>query len=144
MDFQVGIVLSGRGMVFDIEALRHSVRLCHPEAVVFFFSSLGKLQGGGRPPRKMDLLIDLTAPGQRERLGGALGWRFYAKRVVGRRHGWLRGLLYDEVHPEAASQKEFRGSFLPLEREMQEAVLRLAGIPPAQSGELLSGQIRGH
>src|SRR4051794_26183859 len=66
------VVLSAAGMVFDIEALRQKIHLTYKGAAVFFISAMGK-PVGATAPRKVDLLIDFTGPGQRQGL-------FYARK----------------------------------------------------------------
>src|SRR4051812_25911214 len=61
----VYVVLSAKGMVFDIEALRQKIVLAYPESQVFFGTPLGK-SIGKEPSQKVDLLIDFTGPGQRQ------------------------------------------------------------------------------
>src|SRR5438045_3910346 len=57
------VVLSSAAMVFDTEALRQKIILAYPDTAIFFRSTNGKALGVSSP-RKVDLLIDLTGPGQ--------------------------------------------------------------------------------
>src|SRR5580704_12043114 len=61
------VVLSAKGMVFDLEALRQKILLSYPDSAVFFMTTDGKSMGP-MAPHPVDLLIDFTGPGQRQGL----------------------------------------------------------------------------
>jgi hypothetical protein len=127
------VVLSARGMVFDVEALRQKIHLAYPEAAVFFQTTLGK-PIGAPAPRKVDLLIDFTGPGQRQCLLAARGLRSRAKLAVGRNAGLFRKRLYDRVFDEKAASG-FPTDLLTRERYAQREVLALAGVALVQAGD---------
>ncbi|MFZ9596060.1 MAG: hypothetical protein ACO3A2_08285 [Bdellovibrionia bacterium] len=131
------IVLSARGMVYDLESLRQKVLISYPDAAVFFQNTMGKPIGFDSP-QKVDLLIDLTGPGQRQ------GW-FYSKKLrkmarfaVGRNAGWFRKKIYDRVYDEIQNAAEVPSEMLQRERFVQKKVLNLAGVSFFHSGEALS------
>jgi hypothetical protein len=128
------IVLSAKGMVYDIHALRHEVRLAYSDATVFFRTTQGK-PIGAPAPGYVDLLIDLTGPGQRQ------GW-FYSRKLrrgarvaVGRDAGLFRKRIYDRVYKEKADLAQLPRETLDRERIVQKTVLGLAGVALVPSGE---------
>jgi len=132
------IVLSSRGLVYDIPALRHEVCLAYPDATVFFRNTLGKAIGASAPAY-VDLLVDLTGPGQRQRLFYALKLRRGARAAVGRNAGLFRKRSYDRVydekaHPAQESTRAFH-DVLEQERHVQKRVLALAGVGLIPTGE---------
>jgi hypothetical protein len=128
------LVLSARGMVFDIEALRQKILLSYPEAAVFFQNTMGK-PIGLEPPRKVDLLIDFTGPGQRQGWLHARKLRRMARVAVGRNAGLFRRKIYDRVFDEVLNKSEVPQEMLQKERFVQRRVLNLAGIAIFQTGE---------
>jgi hypothetical protein len=129
------VVLSSKGIVFDIESLRQKVLLAYPEAAVFFLTTQGK-PIGAQPPRRVDLVIDFTGPGQRQ------GW-FYSRKLkgmaryaVGRNAGLLRKRIYDRVYDERTNPAKLPTEMLARERFVQREVLHLAGVPFSTSGDL--------
>src|SRR6185437_14394959 len=75
------VVLSSYGMVYDVASLRHEIRLAYSDATVFFRTTLGKPIGAAAPAY-VDLLIDLTGPGQRQGLFYSLKLRRSARSAV--------------------------------------------------------------
>jgi hypothetical protein len=129
------VVLSSRGMVFDMESLRQKVLLAYPEAAVFFRTTSGKSVGVAAPNR-VDLLIDLTGPGQRQ------GW-FYSRKLrsisrvaAGRNAGLFRKRIYDRVFDEKKATG-LPADLLERERLVQRKVLESAGVAVAQMGDTL-------
>jgi hypothetical protein len=121
------VVLSSRGMVFDMESLRQKILLTYPEAAVFLRNTDGKTIGAASPAH-VDLLIDFTGPGQRQ------GW-FYAKTLrrlarvaVGRNAGLFRKKAYDRVFDEKSQMATLPRELLERERLVQKEVLGLAGV----------------
>ena len=128
------LVLSSRGMVFDVEALRQKVLAAYPDAAVFFRSTSGRPVGVASP-QSVDLLIDLTGPGQRQ------GW-FYSRKLrkmarfaVGRNAGLFRKRLYDRVFDEREPNLTLPADFLDREKQVQKEVLALAGIAVIPAAE---------
>ena len=128
------IVLSSRGMVFDIESLRQKVLLAYPEAAVFFMTTQGK-SIGTTSPRQVDLLIDLTGPRQKQGWFFARKLRSMARVAVGRNAGLFRKGLYDRIYDEKVNHSQLPEELLARERFVQKQVLSLVGIVVVQSGE---------
>ena len=128
------LVLSARGMVFDLEALRQKILLSYPDAAVFFQNTMGK-PIGLEPPRKIDLLIDFTGPGQRQGWLHARKLRRMARVAVGRNAGLFRRRIYDRVFDEVLNNSEIPQEMLQRERFVQKKVLNLAGVAVFQTGE---------
>ncbi len=129
------LVLSARGMVFDLEALRQKILLSYPDAAVFFQNTMGK-PIGLEPPRKIDLLIDFTGPGQRQSWLHARKLRRMARVAVGRNAGLFRKRIYDRVFDEIFNHAEVPQEMLQRERFVQKKILNLAGIAVFQTGEI--------
>ena len=130
------VVLSSRGMVFDIEALRQKILLAYPEAAVFFHTTQGK-PIGSPCPQQVDLLIDLTGPGQRQGLFHAKKFRRMARVAVGRNAGLFRKRIYDRVFDEKGAHASLPEEMLARERVVQKLVLSLAGVAFVQTGAAL-------
>ncbi len=128
------VVLSAKAMVYDTESLRQKILLVYPDAAIFFLTTLGKPIGSSAP-RRVDLLIDFTGPGQRQGWFYALGLRGRARICVGRNAGLFRKRRYDRVVDEKA-RKDLPGEMLARERVVQREVLQLAGVPMALTGEV--------
>jgi hypothetical protein len=128
------LVLSARGMVFDLEALRQKIRLSYPDAALFFQNTMGKAIGL-EPPHKVDLLIDFTGPGQRQSWLYARKLRRRARVAVGRNAGLFRKRIYDRVFDEILNDAQVPQEMLQRERFVQKKVLNLAGIAIFQTGE---------
>lgn len=128
------IVLSARGLVYDTEALRQKVLLAYPEAAVFFVSTQGKALGASCP-REVDLLIDFSGPGQRQKLFFAKKLRRMARVAIGRNAGLFRKRIYDRVFDESSATAALSGEMIERERQIQREVLHLAGIALAQAGD---------
>ncbi len=133
------VVLSAAGMVFDTESLRQKIHGAYPDAAIFFISTQGHPVGPWAPQR-VDLLIDLTGPSQKQ------GW-FYARKLrkiarvaVGRNAGLFRKRIYDRIVDEKL-EKNLPNEKLERERWVQKAVLELAGVSFLVSGD--SAQDRG-
>lgn len=130
------VVLSSRGMVFDVEALRQKVMLTYPEAAVFFHTTDGK-SIGSPAPQQVDLLIDFTGPGQRQGLFQAKKLRRMARVAVGRNAGLFRKRIYDRVFDEKVHAPQMPAELLARERHVQKHVLSLAGVAFVQAGDTL-------
>lgn len=130
------VVLSARGMVYDTHALRHEVRQSYPDATVFFCTTQGS-PVGAQAPSFVDLLIDLTGPGQKQSLFYARKLRRRARVVVGRNAGLFRKRIYDRVFDEKAKPAvaQLPVDSLNRERVVQKEVLGLAGVSLAVTGE---------
>ncbi|MEO5969241.1 MAG: hypothetical protein ABIQ95_04890 [Bdellovibrionia bacterium] len=128
------LVLSARGMVFDLDALRQKILLSYPDAAVFFQNTMGK-PIGLEPPNKIDLLIDFTGPGQRQNWLLARKLRRMARVAVGRNAGLFRRKIYDRVFDETVDSAGVPQEMLQRERFVQKKVLNLAGIAVFQTGE---------
>ena len=126
------IVLSGQGMVFDRESLKQKIKLSYPEANVYFLTPDGKSLGESSPSH-VDLLIDLTGPGQRQKFLLALKLKRMSNVSVGRKYGLLRGKFYDRVFIEKGSNPN--EDSLIRERRIQKEVLALAGVALFQTGD---------
>jgi hypothetical protein len=129
------IVISARGMVFDIESLRQKVLLSYPEAAVFFRTTLGK-PIGALAPERVDLLIDFTGPRQRQGLFYARKLRKMARVAVGRNAGLFRKKLYDRVYDEKAQLASLPVDLLKRERIVQRFVLEMAGVAFVPMGDV--------
>ena len=130
------VVLSAKGMVFDKDSLRQKVLIAYPDAAVFFRTPSSKPLGA-EAPQHVDLLIDLTGPGQREKWFNAKRLRRIARVAIGRRAGFLRARIYDRVYDERKKTADLSLDFLERERCIQREVLALAGITIAQRGDVL-------
>lgn len=129
------VVLSSRGMVYDIESLKQKIILSYPEAAVFFKTTLGKLIGP-ESPEKVDLLIDFTGPGQRQGLFYARKLRKAARVAIGRNAGFFRKKLYDRVFDEKANASSLPTELLKRERVVQREVLEMAGVAFVPMGDV--------
>ncbi len=133
------IVLSARGMVYDVPALKRKAQFAYPGSEVFFQNTSGSAIGRVAPDH-IDLLVDFTGPGQRQ------GW-FYSKKLrkqarlaVGRNAGFFRKGDYDRIFDEKKEVARVPHDLLDKERFVQKEVLALAGIPLAQMGEPMADQ----
>lgn len=127
------VVLSSAGMGFDIDSVRQKIIMTYPEAAIFFQSTSGK-SFGVDAPRSVDLVIDLTGPGQRQPWFYSHKLRRMAKHIVGRNAGLFRKKIYDKIVDEKKQDA------LPKERVMRERVIQrevfaLAGIPVVPIGD---------
>ncbi|MBI2712792.1 MAG: hypothetical protein HYX41_08070 [Bdellovibrio sp.] len=127
------IVLSARGIVFDQEALRQKVMLSYPDAAVFFQTTYGQAVGLEAPSR-VDLLIDFTGPGQRQRWFFSRSLRKKARFAVGRNAGMFRRRIYDRIFDESV-ESGIPTELLERERYVQKKVLSLAGVAMVPAGE---------
>lgn len=128
------VILSAKGMVYDLGALRQKIVLAYPDSTIFFQTPIGKPMGPASP-QKVDLLIDFTGPGQRQGLFFARKLRRKAKFAVGRNSGLFRKRIYDRVFDEKAPDPRLPGEMLERERYVQKRVLNLAGVSFVQAGE---------
>ena len=128
------VVISSKGMVFDLESLRQKISLAYPEAAIFFQTVLGKPLGPSSP-NKVDLLIDFTGPGQRQWIFRARKLRSLARVAVGRNAGFFRKSIYNKVFDDKALPVEKPLDVLSRERKVQREVLRLAGVAFVQAGD---------
>ncbi|MBY0470245.1 hypothetical protein K2X30_03690 [bacterium] len=127
------VVLSSRGMVFDVPALKQKILLAYPDSQVFVRTTLG-VAVGEKAPSRVDLLLDFTGPRQRQGLFYSKKLRRTAKVAIGRNAGFFRG-SYDRIFDEKKNLKTLPTDLLARERQVQKQVLALAGIPLAQSGD---------
>jgi hypothetical protein len=130
------VVLSSKGMVFDSHSLRHEIRQAYPDAAVFFKTPLG-IEIGAHAPAHVDLLIDLTGPGERTAFFFARKLRRSARVAVGRNSGLfsIRKRIYDRIYDETAHTSTLPVETLSRERFVQKQVLDLAGVGSSFSGE---------
>ncbi len=132
------VVLSSAAMVFDRDSLRQKILTAYPGATVFFTTQAAK-SVGAEAPRKVDLLIDLTGPGQRESLLAARRLRSRTRVAVGRNAGLFRKRVYDRVVDEKADAKSktarFPSELVAREIAVQREVLSLAGIALVPYGD---------
>jgi len=133
---KVLVVISSKGMVFDLESMRQKISLAYPEAAIFFQTGLGKCMGP-MAPNKVDLLIDFTGPGQRQWILRARTLRRLARVAVGRNAGLFRKKIYDKVFDEKNMETEQPLDVLRRERKVQREVFRLAGVAFVQAGDAL-------
>ncbi len=122
------VVLSSRAIVLDVEALRQKALLAYPDAAVFFMTTAGKPVGVSSP-QSVDLLVDMTGPGQRQGWFFARKLRKMAKFAVGRNAGLFRKKIYDRIFDEKSHRQNLPNDYLERERYVQKQVLALAGIP---------------
>jgi hypothetical protein len=129
------VILSSKGMVFDSHSLRHEIRQAYPDAAVFFKTPLGVFVGG-HAPAHVDLLIDLTGPGERAPFFFARRLRRSARVAIGRNSGLfsIRKRVYDRIYDEK-TVTGLPSETLDRERFVQKQVLDLAGVGPSFSGE---------
>jgi len=127
------VVLSSRGMVYDMESLRQHILLAYPDAAVFFRNTAGKAQGAPSP-KQVDLLLDFTGPGQRQWFLFPRKLRKMARFAVGRNAGIFRARLYDRIFDENALDQSDPAQILDRERKVQTEVLALAGVPMVPAG----------
>jgi hypothetical protein len=133
------VVLSSKGMVFDSHSLRHEIRQAYPDAAVFFQTPLG-ISLGGHAPAHVDLLIDMTGPGERAPFFFARKLRRSARVAVGRNSGLfsIRKRIYDRIFDEKDEKlnaDKLPSDTLDRERYVQKQVLNLAGVGSSFTGE---------
>ena len=129
------IVLSSRGMVYDVESLRQKVLLSYPDSAVFFQTTDGK-PVGAPAPKSVDLLIDFTGPHQRQSMFHAITLRRRARFAVGRNAGMFRKKLYNRIYDEMSDSGNIPEEILKKERFVQKQVLNRAGIAFVQAGDI--------
>jgi hypothetical protein len=128
------VVISAKGMVYDVESLRQKILLSYADAAVFFMTTLGKPVGAAAP-QHVDLLVDFTGPGQRQGLFYAKKLRRMARVAVGRNAGLFRKRIYDRVYDEKEKSGSLPAEILQRERVVQREVLSLAGVAFVQAGD---------
>lgn len=128
------VLFSSRAIAYDRSALQQKIHLTYPNSKVFFMTSLG-ISVGLPCPTSIDLMIDFTGPGQKRKFLLARKLRAITRVAVGRNAGFFRPYIYDRVFDE--SIENVPADILERERFVQRNVLRLAGIPLSQKGELL-------
>lgn len=126
------VVLSGVSVAYDIAALRHKISRVYSNAAVFFEATIGKPLGLARPAR-VDLLIDFTAPRQREGFFRARQLRRCVRFAVGRDAGWFRKKSYDRVIDESDLARD--KDLLHRERVAQRRVLEAVGVGIVLQGD---------
>jgi hypothetical protein len=129
------IVLSSRGMVYDVESLRQKVLLSYPDSAVFFQTTDGKPVGAAAP-KSVDLLIDFTGPHQRQSMFHAFSLKRRARYTVGRNAGMFRKKIYYRIYDEMSDSGNIPEELLKKERFVQKQVLNLAGIAFVQAGDV--------
>ena len=129
------VVISARGMVYDIESMRHKIVQAYPEAQVFFRTTLG-IAVGQKSPKKVDLLIDCTGPRQRQAWFHDRALRKIARMAVGRNAGMFRKKIYDRVFDESTQEAELPRDVLARERYVQRKVFESAGVTITQQGDV--------
>ena len=130
---KVLVVLSSKAMVFDTESLRQKIILSYPEAAVFFTTTSGK-PVGVPSPKQVDLLIDLTGPGQKSPFAYGFKLSRMARFSVGRNAGLFRKKVYDRIFDEKPILNQLPTDILAYERQVQKEVLALAGVAFIQAG----------
>lgn len=128
------VVLSSRGMVYDIESLRQKIQQAYREAAVFFRTTGGHAIGSVAPSQ-YDLLVDFTGPRQMQGLFYAQRLRRGARVAVGRNAGLFRKRIYDRVFDEKTAVG-LPVELFARERKIQKEVLALAGVALELSGEV--------
>lgn len=127
------VVLSSRGLCFDMPALRNLITHAYPGTAVFFISTSGD-SVGGEAPRRVDLAIDMTEPGAHQSMFFAPKLRSRARSIVGRNTGWFyRRKKFDRVYDQS-QDREAPKDYLEQERWAQRKVLELAGVPVIRQG----------
>lgn len=122
------VVLSAKALTYDIDALRMKVMQAYPDSAVFFRNTSGRMIGI-HSPQKVDLLIDLTGPGQRQPFFYAKKLKGSARFAVGRNAGLFRKKVYDRVFDEKGEhQGSLPRDMIDRERFVQKQVLALAGV----------------
>lgn len=135
------VVLSSAGMAYDADGFRSRVQGAYPESAVFFVSTRGDALGAVSQGQ-VDLLIDLTGPGQKQGLLFARRMRGKARFAVGRDVGFFRKRTYDRIVEDSSVRQSHPGlGPLALEHEVQRRVLALAGVAATPHSE--SGRDRG-
>lgn len=130
------VVLSSKAMVYDIEALRQKIRQTYSDATVYVVTTMG-VPLGEKPPKSVDLLLDFTGPGERQSLFHAKKLRRMARVAVGRKSGFFRARIYDRVFDptQGTSSALLLQDSLERERQVQKAVMEMAGITLFQYGD---------
>ena len=128
------VILSSRGIVYDMESLRQKIVLSYPDVAVFFRNTCGSPIGPASP-QYVDLLLDFTGPGQRQGLFYARKLRKMARFAVGRNAGFFRKRIYDRVFDELSQNSGTPSEMLQRERFVQKKVLNLGGVVFVQAGE---------
>jgi hypothetical protein len=127
------VVLSSRGLSFDMPGLRSLITHAYPGAAVFFISTSSD-SVGVEGPHKVDLAIDMTEPGAFQSIFFAMKIRSRATHVVGRNAGrFYRRKKYDRVYDQKADHTAPK-DYLDSERWAQRKVLELAGVPVIRQG----------
>lgn len=129
------VVLSSKGLAYDIEALRQKIYHTYPDAVVFFQATSGE-PIGAKCPNQVDLLIDFTGPRQKQPWFYSRKLRKMARVTVGRNAGFFRMGLYDRIVNEFDPDFKFPDDMLDRERFIQRQVLHLAGVPTKAIGHV--------
>lgn len=123
------VVLSSKAMPFDVESLRQKILMGYPDSAVFFETTSGKAIGV-HAPKKVDLLIDLTGPWERQWFTRPKKLRRQSRVAIGRNAGFfgIRKRCYDKVYDEKKEIKALPPLRFDRERLVQTHVLALAGI----------------
>lgn len=127
------VVMSAAAIVYDIDSLRQHILAAYSDAATFFRTTQGKPLGVSSP-QSVDLLVDLTGPGQRQGIFYAKKMRKISKYAVGRNAGFFRRKIYDRIFDEKASDVKLPMDVLERERFVQRKVFALAGVPLLPAG----------
>ena len=127
-------VLSSGGLAYDREGLRQRALFSYPDSVVFFHTTLGKPIGPSAP-EQLDLVVDLTGPGQRQSFFYPRKLRKMARVIVGRNAGFFRRRIYDRIFDEKKDEASLPLESLHREKWIQKKVLHLAGISLVETGD---------
>jgi hypothetical protein len=129
------VVMSSFAVAFDRDAMVQKLLLVYPDSAVFFKTTSGKAIGSACP-EKVDLLVDLTGPGQRQ------GW-FYSKKLrrmarfaVGRNAGLFRKKIYNKVFNEKQNGLPLPRELVLKEHFVQNKVFELVGVSMASSANV--------
>jgi len=127
------VVFSSRAQSFDEAALDNFIKHAYPGANVFFISTSGHLIGP-KAPGKVDMVIDFTQPGARQKFLFPLSMRQKARYAIGRKAGiYFRSKLYDRIYDEKNDPSKPK-DYLEGETWAQRKVLELAGVSVVRHG----------
>lgn len=127
------VVFSSRAQSFDEAALENFIKHSYPGAKVFFISTSGQ-SIGPHAPAKVDMVIDFTQPGARQKFLFPLTMRKKARYAIGRNAGiYFRSKLYDRIYDEKKDSSKPK-DYLEGEAWAQRKVLELAGVSVVRHG----------
>jgi hypothetical protein len=127
------VVFSSRAQSFDEAALENFIQHSYPGAKVFFISTSGH-SIGQKSPTKVDMVIDFTQPGARQKFMFPFSMRKKARYAIGRKAGlYFRSKLYDRIYDEKNDPSKPK-DYLEGEAWAQRKVLELAGVSVVRHG----------